>query len=166
MDYSLIKKYFITALVFVTLLFGLVNIGQRYAMAAKETHNFALSSGIKNVTDRQPGKVSFIAKHPGTIKIEASWTPEKKKLTVTLYDQKKDPIVIKRGKSPIQLDYEYSQDIFKNAKIYGNTFTVEISQPLFKTIRGTINIETPGQKEGNEKKHTEIKSSFGTFIEK
>ncbi|ODS31977.1 MAG: hypothetical protein SCARUB_02906 [Candidatus Scalindua rubra] len=128
-------------------------------------HSFHLPSVFKEGSDVRAREILFTAKYPGVIKVDASWEPGKKKLTITLYDQNGKSLVSKKDKSPVHLVYKYSQERFKKSKILGNTFRVGISQSPFKTINGTIKIKTPGKKVIEKDDSTDARGPYGTFVE-
>jgi len=134
-------------------------------MAAKETRDFKLSSVLKDATDTRPREISFRAKHPGLIKLDVSWTPKDKKLTVTLYDQNKKSLLGKKARSPLYLTYDYTQEHFKESKFLGSTFRIKISQSPFISINGTVKIETPDKGIIEKEDHDVIRGPYGTFID-
>ncbi|MFQ5963284.1 MAG: hypothetical protein ACE5KZ_03260 [Candidatus Scalinduaceae bacterium] len=164
MSYLFRKKLSFTFLLNVSIILAFIILDQKYIMAAKEVHNFQLSSGFKDASDMRSREIIFMAKHPGTIKIDASWTPVDKKLTMTLYDQKKKALVAKKDKSPLSLVYDYTQEHFKKSKHLGNSFRIEISQSPFKSINGTIKIETPDKGTIEKENDGETRGPYGTFI--
>ncbi len=165
MSYSFFKKSFIAFLFNISIITAFTTLDQGYIMAAKEVHNFQLSSGFKDATDMRPREILFVAKHPGLIKIDVSWTPKYKKLTVTLYDQNKKSFLIKKGKSPQYLSYDYTQEHFKESKFLGSSFRVEISQSPFISIIGTVKIETPEKGAADKEDQDVIRGPYGTFID-
>ena len=164
MNLSLSKKLFITSLFCISIIFVFTALNQGYIMAAKEVHNFQLSSAFKEATDIRPRDILFTAKHPGIIRIDAAWTPNGKKLTITLYDQENKPLIRKKSKSPLNLVYDYSQKHFEKSKIIGSTFRVEISQSPLRSINGTVEIETPGKDTDKNEYPNIIRGPYGTFI--
>jgi len=138
---------------------------QKSVLAGKDVHSFHLPSVYKEGSDVRPRKILFTAKYPGVIKVDASWEPSEKKLTITLYDQNGKSLVSKKDKSPVHLIYKYSEDRFKKAKILGNTFRVGISQSPFKTINGSVEISAPGKKIIEKDNSIDTRGPYGTFIE-
>jgi hypothetical protein len=162
---SLFKKPFITILFNISIIIVITTFYQGYVQAAKEERHFELTSVLKDATDTRPREMLFRAKHPGLIKIDVSWTPKDKKLSVTLYDQNKKSLVGKKGKSPLHLVYDYTQEHFKESKFLGNSFRVEISQSPFKSINGTVKIETPDKGVIEKEDKDVIRGPYGTFID-
>jgi hypothetical protein len=165
MSYSLFKKSFIAFLFNISIITAFTTLDQGYIMAAKEVHNFQLSSGFKDATDMRPREILFVAKHPGVIKIDVSWTPKDKKLTLTLYDQNKKSLLGKKGRSPLYLTYDYTQEHFKESKFLGSTFRINISQSPFISINGTVKIETPDKEIIEKEDHDVVRGPYGTFID-
>ncbi len=165
MSYSLFKKSFIAFLFNISIIIAFTTLNQGSVMAAKVVRDFKLISVLKDATDTRSREISFRAKHPGLIKIDVTWTPEDKKLTITLYDQKKKSLLIKKGRSPLYLSYDYTKEHFKESKFLGNSFRVEISQSPFKSINGTVKIETPGKSIIEVEDYEEVRGPYGTFIE-
>jgi len=166
MSYSFCKKLFLVFLFNILIITAVTTLNQESATAAKEVQDFKLSSVLKDATDTRPREILFRAKHPGLIKIEVSWTPENKKLTLTLYDQNKKSLLVKKGRSPQYLSYDYTQEHFKESKFLGNSFRVEISQSPFKSIIGTVKIETPEKGVADKEEQDVIRGPYGTFIDK
>lgn len=162
---SLLNKSFITFLFKITIIIVFTTLYQEYVHAAKEEHHFELTSVLKDATDTRPRDILFMAKYPGLIKIDVSWVPKNKKLSVTLYDQNKKSLVGKKGKSPLHLVYDYTQEHFKESKFLGNSFRVVISQSPFRSIIGTVKIETPDKGIIEEEEHDVIRGPYGTFID-
>jgi hypothetical protein len=165
MSYSLLKKSFIVSLFNILIITAVTTLNQGSVMAAKVVRDFKLSSVLKDATDTRPREILFRAKHPGLIKIDVSWTPENKKLTITLYDQNKNSLLVKKGRSPQYLSYDYTQEHFKESKFLGNSFRVEISQSPFKSITGTVKIETPEKGVADKEDQDVIRGPYGTFID-
>ncbi len=165
MSYSFFKKSFIAFLFNISIITAVTTHNQGSVMAAKETRDFKLSSILKDATDTRPREILFRAKNPGLIKIEVSWTPKIKKLTITLYDQNKKSLLVKKGRSPQNLSYDYTQEHFKESKFLGNSFRVEISQSPFKSIIGTVKIETPEKGVADKEDQDVIRGPYGTFID-
>ena len=163
MSYSLFKKSFIMFLFHVSIILALTNLYHGSVLAAKEVHHFKLTSGFKDATDMRPREILFMPKYPGLIKIDASWTPADKKLTITLYDQEKNSLVAKKDKSPVNIVYEYSREHYKKSKTLGSSFMVEISQSPYKSINGTVEIETPDKVKIEEEEHDEVRGPYGVF---
>jgi hypothetical protein len=165
MSYSLFKKSFIAFLFNISIIIAFTTLNQGYIMAAKEVHNFQLSSGFKDATDMRPREILFVAKHPGVIKIDVSWIPKDKKLTVTLYDQNKKSLLGKKARSPLYLTYDYTKEHFKESKLLGSTFRIKISQSPFISINGTVKIETPDKGITEKEDHDVVRGPYGTFID-
>ncbi len=165
MSYSFFKKTFIVFLFNIPIIIAFTTLNQGSIMAAKEVRYFKLSSVLKDATDTRPREISFRAKHPGLIKIDVSWTPKDKKLTVTLYDQKKKSLLVKKGKSPLYLSHDYTKEHFKDSKFLGNSFRVEISQSPYKSIIGEVKIETPDKGIIEKEDYEVIRGPYGTFID-
>jgi hypothetical protein len=106
-----------------------------------------------------------VAKHPGVIKIDVSWIPKDKKLTVTLYDQNKKSLLGKKARSPLYLTYDYTKEHFKESKLLGSTFRIKISQSPFISINGTVKIETPDKGITEKEDHDVVRGPYGTFID-
>ena len=165
MSYSFCKKLFLVLLFNLLIVTAVTTHNQGFVMAAKETRDFKLSSVLKDATDTRPREILFRAKNPGLIKLDVSWIPENKKLTITLYDQNKNSLLVKKGKSPQYLSYDYTQEHFKESKFLGNSFRVEISQSPFKSIIGTVKIETPDKGAIDKEDKDVIRGPYGTFID-
>jgi hypothetical protein len=165
MCYSLFKNSFIAFLFNISIIIVFTTFHQGYVQAAKEERHFELTSVLKDATDTLPREILFVAKYPGLIKIDVSWVPKNKKLSVTLYDQNKKSLVGKKGKSPLHLVFDYTQEHFKESKFLGNSFRVEISQSPFRSIIGTVKIETPDKGIIEEEDHDVIRGPYGTFID-
>lgn len=165
MSYSLFKKSFIAFLFNISIIIAFTSLNQGSVMAAKEVRHFKLISVLKDATDTRPREILFRAKYPGVIKIDVSWTPRDKKLTVTLYDQNKKSLLVKKGRSPLYLSYDYTKEHFKDSKFLGNSFRVEISQSPYKSIIGEVKIETPDKGIIEKEDYEVIRGPYGTFIE-
>lgn len=137
----------------------------KYVLAGEAEYSFYLPSVFKEGSDMRPREILFTAKYPGVIKADASWEPEDKALTITLYNQEGKSLVSKKSKSPVHLVYTYTQEHFNKAKILGNSFRVGISQSPFKTINGSVKISTPDKKVIEEHDSINIRGPYGTFIE-
>lgn len=166
MSYSLCKKLLLALLFNILIITTVTTLNQESVTAAKEVRDFKLSSVLKDATDTRPREILFRAKHPGLIKVDVSWTPENKKLTITLYDQNKNSLLVKKGRSPQYLSYDYTQERFKESKFLGNSFRVEISQSPFKSVIGTVKIETPEKGAVDKEDKDVIRGPYGTFIDK
>ncbi|GAX62776.1 membrane-associated phospholipid phosphatase [Candidatus Scalindua japonica] len=140
-------------------------INRKYVLAGKAEHSFYLPSVFKEGSDVRSREILFTAEYPGDIEADASWEPEYKALTITLYNQEGKSLVSKKGKSPVHLVYTYTQEHFNKAKILGNSFRVGISQSPFKTINGRVKITTPNKKALEEHDSINIRGPYGTFIE-
>ncbi len=151
------------SLLTITLLF--VSIGPEYGSAAEEIHHFELTSGLKDTTGMRPKEIIFTAEYPGRIEVEVSWKPGGKKLTVTLYDQAKNPIAGKKEKSPLHLAYVYDKDSFEKSKNLGHSFRVHISQSMLRSISGRVKILTPEKTDIDEEDRDTIRGPYGTFID-
>ncbi len=151
------------SLISITLLF--VSIDPEYGSAAEEIHHFELTSGLKDTTGMRPGEIIFTAEYPGRIEVEASWKPDGKKLTFTIYDPAGNPITGKKEKSPLHLVYDYDKDSFDKSKNLGHSFRVEISKSIFLSVRGSVKILTPEKTNIEEEKRDTIRGPFGTFID-
>lgn len=165
MSYSLFKKSFIAFLFNISIIIAFTSLNQGSVMAAKEVRHFKLISVLKDATDTRPREILFRAKYPGVIKIDVSWTPRDKKLTVTLYDQNKKSLLVKKGRSPLYLSYDYTKEHFKDSKFLGNSFRVEISQSPYKSIIGEVKIETPDKGIIEKEDYEVIRGPYGTFID-
>ncbi len=165
MCYSFFKKSFIVFLFNISIIIAFTTHNQGSVMAAKEVRHFELSSVLKDATDMRAREILFRAKYPGVIKIDVSWTPKDKKLTVTLYDQNKKSLLVKKGRSPLYLSYDYTQEHFKDSKFLGNSFKVEISQSPYKSIIGEVKIETPDKGIIDKEDYEVIRGPYGTFID-
>ncbi len=165
MSCLLFKRSFFVFLLSIAIVIVFTTLNQKNVLAEKDVHSFYLPSVFKAGSDVRSREILFTAKYPGVIKVDASWEPGKKKLTITLYDQNGKSLVSKKDKSPVHLVYKYSQERFKKAKILGNTFRVGISQSPFRTINGTIKINTPGKKGIEKDDSTDTRGPYGTFVE-
>ncbi len=140
-------------------------IDQKNVLAGKNVHSFHLPSVLKQGSDVRPREILFTVKYPGDIKVDASWEPGEKELTITIYDQDGKSLVSKKDESPVHLVYTYTQEHFKKARFLGNSFRVGISQSPFKTINGSVKIITPGKKVIQEDDSINTRGPYGTFIE-
>ena len=140
-------------------------IGQENVLAGKNVHSFYLPSVLKQGSDVRSREILFTVKYPGDIKVDASWEPGEKELTITIYDQDGKSLVSKKDESPVHLVYTYTQEHFKKARFLGNSFRVGISQSPFKTINGSVKIITPGKKVIQEDDSINTRGPYGTFIE-
>jgi hypothetical protein len=140
-------------------------IDQKNVLAGENVHSFYLPSVLKQGSDVRPREILFTVKYPGDIKVDASWEPGEKELTITIYDQDEKSLVSKKDKSPVHLVYTYTQEHFKKARFLGNSFRVEISQSPFKTINGSVKIITPGKTVIQEDDSINTRGPYGTFIE-
>ena len=165
MNDSLLSKLHRTILFFFFIMLALTCADQACSFAAVEVHRFELTSGFKDSTDMRPREIIFKVEYPGRIEIDTSWTPCNKKLTITLYDQEGKALIGKKDKSPLHLAYDYDKDHFEKAKHFGSSFRVEISQSLFRSISGSVQIKTPGKKIVEEENHDIIRGPYGTFID-
>ena len=165
MCHSFFKKTFIVFLFNISIIIAFTTLNQGSVLAAKVVRHFKLISVLKDATDTRPREISFRAKHPGVIKIDVTWIPKDKKLTITLYDQKKKSLLVKKGRSPLYLSYDYTKEHFKESKFLGNSFRVEISQSPFKSINGTVKIETPDKSIIEDEDYKDVRGPYGTFIE-
>ncbi len=165
MSCLLLKRSFSVFLLSIAMAIIFATLGQKNVLAGENVHSFHLPSVLKQGSDVRPREILFTVKYPGDIKVDASWEPVKKKLTITLYDQDGKSLVSKKAESPVHLVYKYSEDHFKKAKILGNTFRVGISQSPFRTINGSVEITTPGKKVIEEDDSINTRGPFGTFIE-
>jgi hypothetical protein len=139
---------------------------QKNVLAGKNVHSFYLPSVLKQSSDVQPREISFAVKYPGDIKVDASWEPGERELTITIYDQEGKSLVSKKDMSPVHLVYTYTQEHFNKARFFGNSFVVGISQSPFKTINGSVKIITPGKRIIKEDDSINTRGPYGTFIEK
>ncbi len=139
--------------------------GKNIVLAGKEVRSFQLPSVLKQGSDVRPREILFTAKYPGDIEVDVSWEPEGKKLKITLYNQEGKSLISKKGKSPVHIVYNYTQEHFEKAKIRGNVFRVGISQSPFKTVNGSIEISTPEKKLIEKDDVINTRGPYGTFIE-
>ncbi len=160
-----LRKSFISLLSLFSIMLSFASTDPVLSSAAEEHHHFELTSGLKDSTDMRPREIIFTVEYPGRIEIDASWKPSNKKLTVTLYDQESKAIVGKKGRSPIHIVYDYDRDNFEKSKNLGNSFRVEISQSLFRSLSGNVKIITPAKTDIDEEDHDIIRGPYGTFIE-
>ena len=161
----LIKRTFFLFLLIISMVLVFTTIDQKNVLAGKNVHSFYLPSILKQGTDVQPREILFTAKYPGDIKVDASWEPGERELTITIYDQEGKSLVSKKDVSPVHLVYTYTQEHFKKARFLGNSFRVGISQSPFKTINGSVKIITPGKKVIQEDDSISTRGPYGTFIE-
>ena len=138
---------------------------QKNVLAGKDVHSFHLPSVLKEGSDVQPREILFTAKYPGDIKVDASWEPDEKELTITIYGQDGKSLVSKKDKSPVHLIYTYTQEHLEKTKFLGNTFRVGISQSPFKTINGRVEISTPCKIVIKKDDSISTRGPYGTFIE-
>jgi len=165
MSCLLFKRTFFLALLNIAMVIVFATFWQKNVLAGKNVHSFHLPSILKQGTDVQPREIIFTVKYPGDIKVDASWEPGEKELTITIYDQDGKSLVSKKDKSPAHLVYSYTQEHIKKARFLGNTFRVGISQSPFQTINGSVNIITPGKKVIEEDDSINTRGPYGTFIE-
>jgi hypothetical protein len=165
MSCLLFKRTFFLALLNIAMVIVFATFWQKNVLAGKNVHSFHLPSVLKQGSDVRPREILFTVKYPGDIKVDASWEPGEKELTITIYDQNGKSLVSKKDKSPVQFIYKYSEDRFKKAKILGNTFRVGITQSPFRTINGSIEISTPGKKVIERDDSIDTRGPYGTFIE-
>lgn len=161
----LIKRTFFLFLLIISMVLVFTTIDPKNVLAGKNVHSFYLPSILKQGTDVQPREILFTAKYPGDIKVDASWEPGERELTITIYDQEGKSLVSKKDVSPVHLVYTYTQEHFKKARFLGNSFRVGISQSPFKTINGSVKIITPGKKAIQEDDSINTRGPYGTFIE-
>jgi len=165
MNCLLFKRTFFLALLNIAMVIVFATFWQKNVLAGKNVHSFHLPSILKQGTDVQPREIIFTVKYPGDIKVDASWEPGEKELTITIYDQDGKSLVSKKDESPVHLVYTYTQEHLKKARFLGNTFRVGISQSPFKTINGSVKIITPGKKVIQEEDSINTRGPYGTFIE-
>ncbi len=165
MSCLLFKRTFFLALLNIAMVIVFATFCQKNVLAGKNVHSFYLPSVIKQGSDVRPREILFTVKYPGDIKVDASWEPGEKELTITIYDQDGKSLVSKKDKSPIHLVYTYTQEHFEKARFLGNSFRVGISQSPFKTINGSVKIITPGKKVIQEDDSINTRGPYGTFIE-
>ncbi len=165
MSYPLSRRTYLVVLLHIVIVVIFATFGQKEVLAGNSVHSFFLPSVLKQSSDVRPREILFTAKYPGVIEADASWEPDEKRLTVTLYDQEGKSLVSKKGKSPVHLVYTYTQEHFKKARFLGNSFRIEISQSPFKTINGSVKIITPDKKVIEEHDSIDIRGPYGTFIE-
>ncbi len=165
MSCLLFKRTFFLALLNIAMVIVFTTIDQKNVLAGKNVHSFHLPSVLKQGSDVRPREVLFTAEYPGDIKVDASWKPGEKELTITLYDQDGKSLISEKDKSPVHLIYKYTQEHFEKAEILGNTFRVGISQSPFKTINGSVEISTPGRKVIERDDSIDTRGPYGTFIE-
>lgn len=164
--YCLLRKraFFFFPLI-ISMMIVFTTIDQKNVLAGKNVHSFYLPSVLKQATDVQPREILFAVKYPGDIKVDASWEPGERELTITIYDQEGKSLVSKKDESPVHLVYTYTQEHFNKARFLGSTFRVGISQSPFKTINGSVIIITPGKKVIQEDDSINTRGPYGTFIE-
>ena len=165
MSCLLIKRTFFLALLNIAMVIVFATFWQKNVLAGKNVHSFHLPSVLKQGSDVRPREIIFTVKYPGDIKVDASWEPGEKELTITIYDQDGKSLVSKKDESPVHLVYTYTQEHLKKARFLGNTFRVGISQSPFKTINGSVKIITPGKKVIQEEDSINTRGPYGTFIE-
>jgi len=149
----------------IAMVIAFATISQKGVLAGKVVHSFFLPSVLKQGSDVRPREILFTAKYPGIIEVDASWEPDEKKLTITLYDQEGKSLVSKKSKSPVHLVYMYTQEHFNKAKFLGNSFKIGISQSPFRTINGSVKIIAPDKKVIEKDDSVNIRGPYGTFIE-
>ena len=159
------KRTFFLSLLSISMVIVFATFCQKNVLAGKNVHSFYLPSILKQGTDVQPREILFAVKYPGDIKVDASWEPGERELTITIYDQDGKSLVSKKDVSPVHLVYTYTQEHFKKARFLGNSFRVGISQSPFKTINGSVKIITPGKKVIQEDDSINTRGPYGTFIE-
>ena len=165
MSYLLFKRTFFLTLLNIAIVIVFATFCQKNVLAGKNVHSFHLPSVLKQGSDVRPREILFTVKYPGDIKVDASWEPGEKELTITIYDQDGKSLVSKKDESPVHLVYTYTQEHFKKARFLGNSFRVGISQSPFKTINGSVKIITPGKKVIQEDDSINTRGPYGTFIE-
>ncbi len=165
MSCLLFKRTFFLFLLNIAMMIIFATLGQKNVLAGKNVHSFYLPSVLKQGTDVHPREILFAVKYPGDIKVDASWEPGERELTITIYDQDGKSLVSKKDESPVHLVYTYTQEHFKKARYLGNSFRVGISQSPFKTINGSVKIITPGKKVIQEDDSINTRGPYGTFIE-
>lgn len=165
MSCLLIKRTFFLFLLNISMVLVFSTIDQKNVLAGENLHSFYLPSVLKQGSDVRPREILFTVKYPGDIKVDASWEPGKKELTITIYDQDGKSLVSKKDESPVHLVYTYTQEHFKKARFLGNSFRVGISQSPFKTINGSVKIITPGKTVIQEDDSINTRGPYGTFIE-
>ncbi len=165
MSCLLFKRTFFLALLIIVMVFVFTTIDQKNVLAGENVHSFYLPSVLQQGTDVQPREILFTVKYPGDIKVDASWEPGERELTITIYDQDGKSLVSKKDESPVHLVYTYTQEHLKKARYLGNSFRVGISQSPFKTINGSVKIITPGKNVIEEDDSINTRGPYGTFIE-
>ncbi len=165
MSCLLFKRTFFLALLNIAIVIVFATLWQKNVLAGKNVHSFHLPSVLKQGSDVRPREILFAVKYPGDIKVDASWEPGEKELTITIYDQDGKSLVSKKDESPVLLVYTYTQEHFKKARFLGNSFRVGISQSPFKTINGSVKIITPGKTVIEEDDSINTRGPYGTFIE-
>ena len=78
---------------------------QKNVLVGKNVHSFHLPSVFKQGSDVRNREISFDVKYPGDIKVDASWEPGEKELTITIYDQEGKSLMSKKDVSPVRLVY-------------------------------------------------------------
>ena len=165
MSCLLFKRTFFLALLNIAMVIVFATFWQKNVLAGKNVQSFHLPSVLKQGSDVRPREILFTVKYPGDIKVDTSWEPGEKELTITIYDQDGKSLVSKKDESPVHLVYTYTQEHFKKARFLGNSFRVGISQSPFKTINGSVKIITPGKKVIQEDDSINTRGPYGTFIE-
>jgi hypothetical protein len=165
MGYFLSKRTYLAVLLNIAMVIVFATIDQKNILAGKVVHSFYLPSVLKQGSDVRPREILFTAKYPGVIEADASWEPDEKKLTITLYDQEGKSLVSKKGRSPVHLVYTYSPEDFNKAKFLGNSFRIGIAQSPFRTINGSVKISTPEKIVIEKDDSINIRGPYGTFIE-
>lgn len=165
MSYLLSKRTYLVVLLNIVVVVVFATIDQKNVLAGIVVHSFYLPSVLNEGTDVLPREILFTAKYPGVIEADASWEPDEKKLTITLYDQEGKSLVSKKGRSPIHLVYTYTPEDFNKAKFLGNSFSIGIAQSPFRTINGRVKISTPEKKVIEKDDPINIRGPYGTFIE-
>ena len=165
MSCLLFKRTFFLALLNIVIVIVFATLWQKNVLAGKNVHSFHLPSVLKQGSDVRPREIIFTVKYPGDIKVDASWEPGEKELTITIYDQDGKSLVSKKDESPVHLVYTYTQEHLRKTKFLGNTFRVGISQSPFRTINGSVKISTPDKKVIEEDDTLDTRGPYGTFIE-
>lgn len=165
MSYLLSKRTYLVVLLNIVMVIVFATIDQKNVLAGKTVHSFFLPSVFKRGSDVRPREILFTAKYPGVIEVDASWEPDKKKLTITLYDQEGKSLVSKKGRSPVHLVYTYTLEDFNKSRFLGNSFSIGITQSPFRTINGSVKISTPEEKVIEKDDSINIRGPYGTFIE-
>ena len=164
--YCLLRKgTFFLLLLNISVVIVFATFCQKNVLAGKNVHSFHLPSVFKQGSDVRNREISFDVKYPGDIKVDASWEPGEKELTITIYDQEGKSLMSKKDVSPVRLVYTYTQEHFNKARFLGNSFRVGISQSPFETINGSVKIITPGKKATQEEDPINARGPFGTLVE-